>query len=90
MFDTYDPGDFYDELFTSRGVPRPEAELLVKRISNISIEELMLRQQMAQNMLFRLGVTFNVYSDNQGTERIFPFDMVPRVVPSQEWQWLER
>ncbi|MEA5463528.1 circularly permuted type 2 ATP-grasp protein [Leptothoe sp. PORK10 BA2] len=90
MFNTYDPGDFYDELFVSRGVPRPEAELLVKRISDISIEELMLRQQMAQNMLFKLGVTFNVYSDNQGTERIFPFDVVPRVVPSDEWQWLER
>ena len=41
-------------------------------------------------MLFKLGVTFNVYSDNQGTERIFPFDVVPRVVPSDEWQWLER
>ncbi|MEO0870200.1 MAG: circularly permuted type 2 ATP-grasp protein, partial [Cyanobacteria bacterium J06642_11] len=90
MFNAYDPGDFYDELFVSPGVPRPEAELLVQRISNISIDELMLRQQMAQNMLFKLGVTFNVYSDNQGTERIFPFDVVPRVVPSNEWQWLEQ
>ena len=90
VFNSYDPGDFYDELFISRGVPRPEAELLVKRISDLSIDELILRQQTAQNMLFKLGVTFNVYSDNQGTERIFPFDVVPRVVPSHEWHWLER
>ncbi|MFG6094674.1 circularly permuted type 2 ATP-grasp protein [Leptothoe sp. ISB3NOV94-8A] len=89
VFNSYDPGDFYDELFVRRGVPRPEAALLVKRISDISIDELMLRQQMAQNMLFKLGVTFNVYNDNQGTERIFPFDVVPRVVPRNEWQWLE-
>ena len=41
-------------------------------------------------MLFKLGVTFNVYSDNQGTERIFPFDVIPRFVPYSEWEWLEK
>ncbi|MEM7648932.1 MAG: circularly permuted type 2 ATP-grasp protein [Cyanobacteria bacterium P01_A01_bin.70] len=88
--DGYDPGDFFDELFMATGTPRPAAAELVKRIESLSIEELQRRQQAAQNMLFKLGVTFNVYSDNQGTERIFPFDVIPRFVPYQEWELLER
>jgi uncharacterized circularly permuted ATP-grasp superfamily protein len=88
--DTYDPGDFFDELFSAKGEPRPAAAELIKRIESLPIEELIRRQQAAQNMLFKLGVTFNVYSDNQGTERIFPFDVVPRFVSYQEWEWLER
>lgn len=90
QFDQYDPGDFYDELFVAKGQPRPEAALLIERINSLSIEELQQRQQAAQNALFKLGVTFNVYGDNQGTERIFPFDIIPRIVSSQEWEWLER
>lgn len=86
----YDPGDFFDELFAAKGQPRPEAALLVERINSLTLEELQQRQRTAQNALFRLGATFNVYSDNQGTERILPFDIIPRIVPSQDWQWLER
>lgn len=89
-FDQYDPGDFYDELFTAKGQPRTEAALLIKRINSLSLEELQQRQQAARNALFKLGVTFNVYSDNQGTERILPFDIIPRIVPAHEWEKLER
>lgn len=90
MIDQYDPGDFYDELFAAKGQPRPEATLLIERIQSLNLEELQRRQQAAQNALFKLGVTFNVYGDNQGTERIFPFDIVPRIVSAQEWSWLEQ
>lgn len=90
LFDTYDPGDFYDELFLSPQQPRPEADLLIQRINQLSIDDLQQRQRAAQNALFKLGVTFNVYSDSQGQERIFPFDVVPRVVPAQEWEWLAK
>jgi uncharacterized circularly permuted ATP-grasp superfamily protein len=38
----------------------------------------------------RQGITFNVYGDSQGAERIFPFDLVPRVIPAKEWEFLER
>jgi uncharacterized circularly permuted ATP-grasp superfamily protein len=44
----------------------------------------------SKTTLFKLGVTFNVYSDTQGTERIFPFDVIPRIVPGHEWDWLEK
>ncbi len=86
----YDPGHFYDELFESQGVPRSASSLLIERIESLSMEELIRRQQTAQNALFKVGVTFNVYSDNQGTERIFPFDIIPRVVSLKEWEWIER
>jgi uncharacterized circularly permuted ATP-grasp superfamily protein len=89
-FDTYDPGNFYDELFIAEGQPRPEAKPLIERINSLSEGELLQRQQAAQIALFKLGVTFNVYGDNQGTERIFPFDIIPRIVSAHEWEWLER
>ncbi|MEM6425842.1 MAG: circularly permuted type 2 ATP-grasp protein [Cyanobacteria bacterium P01_D01_bin.128] len=88
-FKAYDPGDFYDELFSAPGQPRPEAALLVERLNSLSTGALQQRQEVAQNALFKLGVTFNVYGDNQGTERILPFDVIPRVVPQREWVWLE-
>ncbi|MEL7225847.1 MAG: circularly permuted type 2 ATP-grasp protein, partial [Cyanobacteria bacterium J06576_12] len=89
-FRDYDPGDFYDELFTARGTPRTVAALLIERIESLSIDSLIRRQQAAQNTLFKLGVTFNVYGDNQGTERVFPFDVVPRIISGQDWKALEK
>ncbi len=85
----YDPGDFYDELFLAPGVPCPEAALLVERINSLELTDLQHRQQAAQAALFKLGITFNVYSDNEGTERILPFDIIPRTVPYTNWTWLE-
>lgn len=90
QFNQYDPGDFYDELFIAKGQPRPEAALLIERINSLTIPELQQRQQAAQNALFKLGVTFNVYSDSQGTERILPFDIIPRTLSIQEWERLEK
>ncbi len=86
----YDPGKFYDELFLAPGKPRPEALELVNLVNSLSPAELKQRQAAAQAMLFKLGVTFNVYSDDQGTERIFPFDIIPRIISSSEWTTLER
>lgn len=90
LFDTYEPGDFFDELFETKAKPRPEAAPLINRINSFALAELQQRQQAAQNTLFKMGVTFNVYSDEQGTERIFPFDVIPRIVPYSEWEWLEK
>ncbi|MBD2089700.1 circularly permuted type 2 ATP-grasp protein [Microcoleus sp. FACHB-1515] len=90
VFAAYDPEDFYDELFEATGQPRPEAAALIDRINALPVEDVVRRQQAAQAALFKLGVTFNVYSDNQGTERILPFDLIPRIISGREWEWLER
>ncbi len=89
-FERYDPGDFYDELFSAAGVPRAIAALLIERIDSVPIESLILRQQAAQNTLFKLGVTFNVYGDEEGAEKVFPFDVVPRIISGKTWEWLEK
>lgn len=89
-FDTYDPGDFYDELFIEKGKPRPQANPLIDRINSLSDGELLQRQQAAQSAMFKLGITFTVYGDSEGNERIFPFDIIPRIVAANEWATLNR
>ncbi|MFB2834307.1 circularly permuted type 2 ATP-grasp protein [Floridanema evergladense] len=88
-FEHYEPGDFYDELFITKNQPRPEVIPLIERINSLPPDEILQRQEVAQQALLKLGATFNVYSDNQGTERIFPFDVIPRIVSAKEWQVLE-
>lgn len=89
-FSDYDPGNFYDELFLAKGQPRPEAVPLIDRINSLSFEDIRQRQHAAQIALFKTGVTFNVYNDNRGTERIFPFDIIPRIVAADEWSLLAK
>lgn len=88
--DSYDPGDFYDEMFAGPGQPRPEAQFLVDRLRSLSAAEVSQRQEAAQIALFRQGVTFNVYGASEGIERAFPFDIIPRIINAQEWQTLEQ
>ncbi|MDZ4859801.1 MAG: circularly permuted type 2 ATP-grasp protein [Candidatus Hydrogenedentes bacterium] len=89
-FSAYDPEDFYDELFEAPGIPRPGARLLVKKINMLGKGLLHEHQVAAERALYHMGITFNVYGDSAGTERIFPFDIVPRIVQAKEWERLER
>lgn len=86
---TYNPGDFYDEMFLAQGEPRPEANLLVERINSLPDGELLRRQHAAMQAMLKLGATFTVYGDEEGTERILPFDIIPRIVSGREWNHLE-
>ncbi len=89
-FRDYDTRGFFDELIDDHAKPRPGAELLLQRIEELPDSEILQRQQMAERSLYRMGITFNVYGDNQGVEKIFPFDLVPRVIAPEEWNRLER
>lgn len=88
--ENYDPGDFYDEWFIAKGQPRPFIEPLLQRVRSLPAGELQQRQKTAQQVMFNIGATFAVYGAAEGTERIMPFDILPRVIPAQEWQALER
>ena len=88
-FDLYDPEEFYDELFVSIGKPRSHSVSLIEHMTSLGIEQLEQQRLTAEIALYKLGVTFNVYSDNRGVEKIFPFDVIPRIIPSQEWSHLE-
>lgn len=89
-FLNYDPGQFYDELFEAKGQPRPEAQRLIDRINSLPAGEIQVRQQAAQSAMMKLGATFTVYGDSEGTERILPFDIIPRIVTASEWSGLEQ
>ncbi len=86
---TYDPENFFDELFISQGRPRPQAAPLIDWMGQLSPSILQQHHETAQVALFNLGVTFRVYSDQQGVERIFPVDIIPRIIEESEWRALE-
>lgn len=88
-FDDYDTGGFFDELIRPNGKPRSGSEILVERISELPDEELRLRQDAIDKALLRMGITFTVYGDESGTEKIFPFDLIPRIVQAFEWHHIE-
>src|SRR5262245_13140541 len=77
-------------MFNLDGTPRPCARLLFERITSVGDAELRRYQQAAEQALFRMGITFNVYGDEAGTEKIFPFDIIPRIVPAEEWAQIDR
>jgi uncharacterized circularly permuted ATP-grasp superfamily protein len=85
-----DPQGFYDELFLDKNQPRPEGRPLVDRIHALPEGELLLRQEAAQKAMYKLGATFNVYGADGAEDRIFPFDVIPRIVAVAEWEYLER
>ena len=89
-FDGYDVGDYYDEMFLPDGTPRPEARALVDRIEGLPTGEFMRRHTAAEQTLLNTGITFTVYGDEAGTERIFPFDVVPRIIAHDAWDPIER
>ncbi len=86
---TYQVGEFYDELFEAPGVARSAASLLLQRIVELTPEQLLQRQAAAELAMVRAGITFNVYKDNRGVEKTLPFDLIPRIVSSTEWNMIE-
>ncbi|MDG2992443.1 circularly permuted type 2 ATP-grasp protein [Candidatus Synechococcus calcipolaris G9] len=88
-FQQYDPEHFFDEWFLEPGVPRPIVDPLISRIRALPEGELQRRQRTAQQAMLDIGATFNVYGEEEGAERVMPFDVIPRVIPHQEWQRLE-
>jgi len=90
LFTNYEVGDFYDEMFAAPGEVRPHYQLLLERFKHMGDGELEHKQMLASQTFLRQGVTFTVYNDNQGTERIFPFDLLPRIIPRHEWEHVEK
>jgi uncharacterized circularly permuted ATP-grasp superfamily protein len=90
FFAKYDTGEFYDEMFAGPGRARPHYERLLQRFTELTAGEFDRKRDLAELTLLRQGVTFTVYNDAQGTERIFPFDLIPRIISTEEWKKIER
>lgn len=80
----------YDELFHPDGSPRPAFSDALQTLRGLRAEEFIRAQQLAEAALLRQGVTFSVYSDQRGTEKIFPFCVVPRMISAADWEHLDR
>lgn len=89
-FSRYDCGDFYDEMFEEDLSTRPHYAAFAERFGNLSLEEFHDIRQAVDLAFLRQGVTFTVYSGDEGTERIFPFDLIPRIIPNREWMEVDR
>src|SRR5687767_7750423 len=80
----------YDETFDIDGYPRPHYQTLIDRINEFSSDELYQRQQASDLTFLNQGITFTVYGNEAGTEKTFPFDLLPRIITADEWARLEK
>ena len=80
-----DAGLSDDEMFDEAGALRDDYRELGEILQGWSLEDHLEREERADLALLSAGITFNVYSEEEGTERIFPFSLIPRVIGAQEW-----
>ncbi|NNE92717.1 MAG: circularly permuted type 2 ATP-grasp protein [Verrucomicrobiales bacterium] len=90
FFDQYNCGKFFDEMFAgdSQG-PREHYRVVRDRFRELTEDDLDAKRRRLDRSFLEHGITFTVYGDDDGTERIFPFDPLPRVIPADEWEKIE-
>src|SRR5271168_1755646 len=79
----------YDEMFVGQGDLHRHCEPLLDHFLSLPSEELQRRKQAADLSFLNQGITFTVYGREEGTERIFPYDLLPRIITSAEWATVE-
>jgi uncharacterized circularly permuted ATP-grasp superfamily protein len=89
-FHNYGLGEAYDEMFDSDGEPRAHYHELYKTLLDLPGDELRRRKQASDVTFLHQGITFTVYGREEGTERIFPHDLLPRIITHSEWATIER
>lgn len=89
-FEDYDIEGFFDEMFTPDHQIKQGYVPFSEFVANLSIDDLVQKQHAAERSLMALGITFNVYNAEGGTERIMPLDIIPRIIEGREWDKLEQ
>src|SRR6187402_3688845 len=79
----------WDEMFASEGL-RDAYKNFVRNIEDLSTDEMNRRNDLAKKLFMSQGITFTVYSSGEGIEKIFPFDIIPRIITSSEWDYIEK
>jgi uncharacterized circularly permuted ATP-grasp superfamily protein len=90
ILDRYAPAPAFDEFADDDGLPRSHYEALAATLEGISSTDFRHRVTTVNDVLLQRGVTFTVYADARGTERILPFDLIPRIVPADDWACISR
>jgi uncharacterized circularly permuted ATP-grasp superfamily protein len=88
-FQNYFLDSAYDEMFDGDGVTRPQYALLLEGLASLPPDELRRRKHSADLSFLNQGITFTVYGRQEGTERIFPHDLLPRIITHAEWSRIE-
>jgi uncharacterized circularly permuted ATP-grasp superfamily protein len=89
-FRRYEFNGSYDEMFRSTDLPRKQYRPLYTQLLNLGADELRRSKHEADQSFFNQGITFTVYGSEKGTERIFPHDLLPRIITAAEWETIER
>lgn len=91
LFNTYQLlPNTWDEMFSNNDVIRSQYDIINSYLMNTSSEVIFKKEELSRQLFMSQGVTFTVYSDNAGIEKIFPFDIVPRILTSKEWDKIDR
>jgi uncharacterized circularly permuted ATP-grasp superfamily protein len=90
LAEAYPLDDFYDEMFTASGRPRAHYRALAKYLAELKPEEFEERRQAVDASFVNQGIGFTVYGQEDGLERIFPFDLLPRLITTQQWAHIEK
>jgi uncharacterized circularly permuted ATP-grasp superfamily protein len=90
LFSGYAIGPAYDEMFAAGLRPRPHYATLVRRLEALRPDEFRRLKAMTDLSMLQHGVGFTVYRQEEGIERVWPMDPVPRIIPADEWQLIER
>src|SRR5262249_45057490 len=90
LFSGYTHGPAYDEMFESPGSPRSHYQILYRRLQKLSPAEFRRRKAMTDLSMLQDGVGFTVYRQEEGIQRVWPMDPVPRIIPAREWTRIEQ
>src|SRR5438270_8718339 len=90
LFQSYALGAAFDEMFDGALEPRPHYHALFRRLQGLSPDEFRRRKAMTHLSMLQDGVGFTVYRQEEGIERVWPMDPVPRIIPAAEWQRIEQ
>jgi uncharacterized circularly permuted ATP-grasp superfamily protein len=86
----YPFGRAFDEMFEAPGVPRPHYAPLLRELQKLGAEGVRRIKAMTDLSMLQEGVGFTVYRQEEGIERVWPMDPIPRILPADEWELLER
>jgi uncharacterized circularly permuted ATP-grasp superfamily protein len=89
LFRDYSTDGFFDEVFEPSGAVRPHYRSLSERLTDLAPSDLERRERIRDGIFRTQGITFTVYGDGEGVERTFPMDLIPRVIPADEWAHIE-
>lgn len=89
-FENYNTDNFFDEMFNEKLEVRPQYSLFQERLKKMGWKKLNFLQHSTDKAQLSLGMTFNVYNDNQGIERILHLDIIPRIISGKDWDFVER